>query len=987
MRHLTFCVCACALVAGCAADPAALGTAVPGDGPQVVFDVFHLPFPDLPLPNDFATRYDATSPTGRRLNASIAAGTTAWERGTRAELDKLSGWGTLAPITVAFDAPLDVEVIYDRHHQDPPDFADDAVLVVDVTPGSPGLCEAVPLDLGQGNYPLALPDTYEFPADPRAGNGQIVFEEVEEDGNHNGVLDPGEDTDMDGVLDHPNTRDGTVGGEVMDFYERETNTLIMKPMMPMREATTYAVVLTRRLVGVDGKPVRSPFAGINATAQTADLAALPGCLGRYQLGLADVAFTWSFTTQSLTADYQQVRDGLYGLGPLAHLAADFPATVSKLYTVAPTNVVGATPTVVTGAQLLPLLTTVEGGNGAASQSFVDNFSFVDFTVVGELPSPQFYPRTDADGGMLPLYRQVWDLAQPPRAEAVPFWLFVPKHRSGPAPVLVFIHGHGGSKFSGLDVAGALARYGVATLAIDGPGHGIGLSAQDLATYTAVFNSFHLTPLFTALLDSNRAIDWNGDGVLDPGADFWTSYVFHTRDQVRQTMVDVMQLVRMLHGFDGRTRWAFDPAGTGAPGLAGDFDGDGQVDIGGSAAIQIAGGSLGGITDALAAGVEPALDSAISIVPGGMLSEIGGRSALGGVKTAMVLRMLGPLFYSEGGATPILKVAVNDAEGNEARLALHELPALAPADTVVLFNLDNGEVRCGAVSASGAFRVSVPADKGDRLELRAYAGPLPPRARIGCVVPTTAAKLTITTIDRDVDVGAAHFAAGSSLLAIADGFGLRRSTPELRRMVGLGQIAMDSADPMNFAPYWEGHRTLTYGTGETVATNVWLIPSNGDPGVCIANGIALARAAGFIPYDVVDPAYGKSQNQVMLDTFTTEGVSRLARYRDRSDRPVLMDVSNLPAITGADDGFDAPRLTPPLRSTATRPDGGASGALIVMLDPRGKHGFVTPDPDQPFDLGTLMMHMIGRYASTSGKQLSYDACQVTASCPWIAPVVR
>ena len=101
----------------------------------------------------------------------------------------------------------------------------------------------------------------------------------------------------------------------------------------------------------------------------------------------------------------------------------------------------------------------------------------------------------------------------------------------------------------------------------------------------------------------------------------------------------------------------------------------------------------------------------------------------------------------------------------------------------------------------------------------------------------------------------------------------------------------------------------------------------------------------------------------------------------------MDASNLPAITGADDGFGVPRLTPPLRSTSTRPGGGASGALIVMLDPQGKHGFVTPDPDRPFDLGTLMMHMIGRYASTSGRELSYDACQVTASCAWIAPVVR
>src|SRR5437868_11752279 len=90
--------------AGCFSDaPTFLAPSAPGTGPVVKFDVFHKPFADIPLPDDFATRYDPTSPTGRRLNASILAGPTTWEQATRAELDKLSGWGTLAPISVAFD--------------------------------------------------------------------------------------------------------------------------------------------------------------------------------------------------------------------------------------------------------------------------------------------------------------------------------------------------------------------------------------------------------------------------------------------------------------------------------------------------------------------------------------------------------------------------------------------------------------------------------------------------------------------------------------------------------------------------------------------------------------------------------------------------------------------------------------------------------------------------------------------------------------------
>ena len=80
------------------------------------------------------------------------------------------------------------------------------------------------------------------------------------------------DTNGNGVLDHPNYRHPDSNPfDVMSFYERETNTLIMKPVMPMRENTTYAAVITRRLLDEDGRPVRSPFEYINHAAQTKQL--------------------------------------------------------------------------------------------------------------------------------------------------------------------------------------------------------------------------------------------------------------------------------------------------------------------------------------------------------------------------------------------------------------------------------------------------------------------------------------------------------------------------------------------------------------------------------------------------------------------------------------------------------------------------------------------------------------------------------------------
>ncbi|MHB8874692.1 MAG: hypothetical protein ACYC8T_13470, partial [Myxococcaceae bacterium] len=778
-------------LAGCFSPaPGPLKAAEPGPGPVVKFDVFHLPFPEIPLPNDFATRVDLSSPTHRRLNASIAAGKTKWEKATRAQLDQLSGWGTLASITVSFSAPLELGVIESRHHHDRLDFQDDAVLVLDVTRGSPELCTAVPLDLGQGNYPLTLQNIDVYPSDPRHGLQQHQFEEVEEDVNGNGQLDPGEDTDMDGVLDHPNTRDGRPGGPLLDYYERETNTLIMKPMMPMREATTYAVVLTRRLTDPAGDPVRSPFEGINHAGQTPELGELSGCLGGYGLSLDDVAFTWSFTTQSISEDYLKVRDGLYGQGPLAKVGADFPGQVTRLRDLRKRTPEVSNTKIVPGEQARAA--TVEiiqltGTKGVEAQIFDDHMKFIDFMAMGEISSPQFFPRTDEAGGALPYYDQVWNLSAPPRAEGVPFWLFVPRNRKGPAPVAIFIHGHGGSKFDGMAVAGLLARYGVATLTLDAPGHGVGLDPVMREVIRGLFTNRGLDGLGQGILEG-RAVDRNGDGILDPGADYWTSYVFHTRDMVRQTMVDLMQVVRTLRGFDGTQTWSFDVNRTGTPGLAGDFDGDGQVDVGGEAALHVFGGSLGGITTGVAAGIEPAFESAIAIVPGGMLSEIGGRSSLGGVRNAMVLRMLGPLFYAKAG---VLTMSVPDAEYEEAQLALHALPSLTAKDTVVLRDLTTGEHRCGAVQADGSFRVAVPSDRGDALTFEAWSGPLPPEEETGCTIPSSGAPLfTLSTVDREVKYAGQTWAAGAPLTAVTDGFGLRRGTPAIRRMFGLSQIALE-----------------------------------------------------------------------------------------------------------------------------------------------------------------------------------------------------
>ncbi len=140
-----------------------------------------------------------------------------------------------------------------------------------------------------------------------------------------------------------------------------------------------------------------------------------------------------------------------------------------------------------------------------------------------------------------------------------------------------------------------------------PSHGIGLDKGDYSVAEALFSNHDLGNFFDNVVNNQRALDWDNDGIVDSGADFWTSYIFHTRDMVRQSAVDYMQLIRLLRSFDGSTKWQFDVNADGdkTDDLAGDFDGDGVVDVGGSAPMNMTGGSLGGIMSTVMAGSEPA----------------------------------------------------------------------------------------------------------------------------------------------------------------------------------------------------------------------------------------------------------------------------------------------------------------------------------------------------------------------------------------------
>ena len=193
-----------------------LAETVQTGGPVVMWDIEAVPLPEIPLPNNAATRYDASSATGRRLNFSEEAPTEV-ERRARRSFNTLDGFGTFAPITVRFDAALDLQAVEDRHGADP-DFRDDVVYLLNVDPTCEDYGDEIALDLGGGRYPVThlrngsrTPDDTAplgyrlgqngafFEYDEQADSNNLLFSDRFEDVNGDGVLQIEEDLDLDGV--------------------------------------------------------------------------------------------------------------------------------------------------------------------------------------------------------------------------------------------------------------------------------------------------------------------------------------------------------------------------------------------------------------------------------------------------------------------------------------------------------------------------------------------------------------------------------------------------------------------------------------------------------------------------------------------------------------------------------------------------------------------------------------------------------------------
>jgi len=408
-------------------------------------------------------------------------------------------------------------------------------------------------------------------------------------------------------------------------------------------------------------------------------------------------------------------------------------------------------------------------------------------------------------------------------------------------------------------------------------------------------------------------------------------------------------------------------------------------------------------------------------------DIGMRTSNEGVREAVYLEVLGPMiiggtkrdtcrqwtYYKvcdedefEGVEEDDWILSFDALDGNLEKIwPLTPMPTLKENDRMVVRNLSNGETARARVASFGldeegrnmlGFRVNVPADKGDRLLLDVVDGVT------GAVVWQT------------------------ETVSIGKGYGYKRNSPDLRRMMGLSQMILDPADPVNYAPhyFWE---PLTGMKPKSVLINHTL----GDMKVPVGTGLTLARAARMLDFVNPVPVYdGDTENEMFLKHWVAEAIPRIQRfgaekggyfdadnlgsndhgepdYDDDCDRdenssypggrceehklnaPHLMDEDRY-----RDAGVGESYLTRHFRKTLPTPglakrnkgEGESSGFRLpnIMvydnaLKVEDRHGIFLSAPTKPFNLDQYMINLIGRYFQTRAGELLGDLEEDNATC--------
>lgn len=937
------------LIGGCAGSPpTGVAPTEVGQGPMVVYEPQTQPEPEVPLPTNAATRIDPTSPTGRRLNLATDSPIEP-EAKLRRQLNRLDGFSVVGPVTVSFDAPLDLETV-----------TDETVMIVDADPASPDFGEAMPLDLGRGAYPAQFKKRHVFPYDPLADLPDLIF---------------AEDNDVDGVR--------------VEHYEVATNTLILRALFPLRPKTTYAVVLTQGIKGLKGHPVQSPFPSINLAAQTD---ALRPVLATLEDNAHPVAFAWTFTTQSITDGIVALREGMDGEGPFAWLREAYPG---RLLSVADLGIdtdgdgtfadkglpdVERDHRYMLKPNFMRMLLKEVGGALGYGLDQLD-FPNTDYLVWGTLESPDFRSPIDNAIWVEPALGTVDH-----KAGEVTFMISVPKatpEHQPPFPVVIYSHGARTSRLELMLITDSFAKRGYAMMGIDAVGHGpfggdlmalieregggdfppelialaLGYAAAPLLgdDYSAggksldeVLDDLAGNGLWSAMFEDGRAEDLDGDGVLISGDGYFVPNPFELSSNARQTILDTLMVYRLLNRL---TQDAIPGPGLDDPRnadaaelmpylLAGDFNADGVLDLGGAGnRYAAAGTSLGGIHTSMILAVEPGLVTGVPIVSGGGMVDILIRTTLTDAVDAIFAELSGPAVVAcprlpeEGSTAEEVSLTWNNWSlkcRDEVSIQTAEIvrvPAV-PGGTAVLYNArihDEGgpiyledALHQNPIADDGGFHVTVAASEGDVLQL------------------TLRDPEGVDVFEKD-------------LLAPRGGLGRQRNTPRMRRTLQIAQWGMDRGDPLAYARH-----LLIDPLPGSAPCNVLHLADVGDRTVPFSTMVAWDRAVGLHGLDRQD-AMGVTNEMVSHGSLLVK-----KPYWDIDD------------LLEEGDGIG------PLPLIET-----SSGVSAVRYPYTDDHEYIAVvDPDAPIDWATYSRNQLLHFIDTDGKEIRDDLCMEDGSCPWL-----
>ncbi|MDB5856097.1 MAG: hypothetical protein JWR22_4138 [Herminiimonas sp.] len=301
-----------------------------------------------------------------------------------------------------------------------------------------------------------------------------------------------------------------------------------------------------------------------------------------------------FSTQSISADLYKIMRTIKRSTPApASFMVGNGGTIRAVFPVSALTGIQFNRQVGTASYASNFLPTpaLQVVPGAVGQIAYGKFTSPDYQTAGK-----YIPATGTLSGH----------PQPQGTNDLTFQLFVPAGAKPPGgwPVAIFGHGFTDSMYGApWTVASVFASKGIATLAINVVGHGGG----PLGNLT-VLRSGALPVTVNA---GGRGIDQDGNGTIESteGVNAVAPRsIVSSRDGLRQTVIDLMQLVRQVE-------------------VGMDIDGDGVVDLN-AQRIYYAGQSFGGIYGTILLGVEPNIKAGVPNVGGGSVTEV---ARLGGFR--------------------------------------------------------------------------------------------------------------------------------------------------------------------------------------------------------------------------------------------------------------------------------------------------------------------------------------------------------------------